>query len=428
MRSRSSFRRSPCTRLRYALGRRLASALAPILVAAALGCREDAESPSAPATEPALATTAASALAFRQISTNGFNSSDADHTCAVTTDNRAYCWGSNQDGELGIGTNSGPDDCFGAPCSKRPVAIHGGLRFDHVSVGVGFSCGITTDDRAFCWGRNFEGELGNGSQTASFTPVRAGGSRHFRQIRAGTEHTCAIDTDHVAFCWGPNFDGELGDGTTTQRLSPVRVARGLSWKQLNAGFAHTCGVTTDDHAYCWGSNGNGRLGDGTTVSRPKPAAVAGGLSFDQIDAGLSHSCGVTTAGQAYCWGLNSSGELGDSTRVSRLTPTLVFGRRLYDHVSTGGAAFTCGVTRAGRGVCWGNNVSGELGTGRTAPRLIPTNLAVDLTLRAVNAGYVSTCAVTTSNQAYCWGDNTFGQLGDGTTTGRLVPTPVAGPS
>jgi alpha-tubulin suppressor-like RCC1 family protein len=130
---------------------------------------------------------------------------------------------------------------------------------------------------------------------------------------------------------------------------------------------------------------------------------------------------------AYCWGLNSDGQLGDGTKNSHSTPTLVFGQlRRYAHVSAGGG-HTCGVTGADRGFCWGNNLSGQLGTGTTAFRLTPTALGVDLSLAQVSAGYISTCGVTTDHRAYCWGDNSDGQLGDGTTATRLLPVPVAGP-
>jgi alpha-tubulin suppressor-like RCC1 family protein len=406
--------------------RRLAPVLAQVLMVAALGCREDTESPTGPGPAPALDLTPAQALSFREVSTGGYPG-NGGHTCGVTTDDRAYCWGFNQSGELGIGTNDGPEDC-GNPCSTRPVAVLGGLRFRHVSAGDRFTCGITTDDRAYCWGRNFEGQLGVGeSQVNHFTPAPVAGTRRFRQVQAGVNHTCAITPFDVAFCWGWNGEGELGDGTTTQRFTPVRVAGGLHWLQLTAAYVHTCGVTTDDRAYCWGSNGTGALGDGTTTRRLRPVPVAGGLPFRQIDAGFGHTCAVTTADRAYCWGWNGSGALGDGTTASHRTPTVVFGKRYYDHVSAG-AAYTCGVTRAHRGFCWGSNGGGQLGTGSIAYRLTPTALGVDLSMARVSASLGgSTCGVTTDQRAYCWGDNIYGQLGDGTTATRLLPVSVAGP-
>jgi alpha-tubulin suppressor-like RCC1 family protein len=402
------------------LTRLYASGLA-ISLMAAIGCRDEAESPTAPETAPALATAATTTLVFRQVSSGAVG-----HTCGVTTDNRAYCWGSNFYGQLGIGTATGPETCSERPCSTRPVAVAGGLRFQHVSAGFDFTCGITTDHRAYCWGRGSEGQLGDGTRTQRLTPTPVAGTRHFRQVRAAATHACGITTFDGAFCWGDNVSGQLGDGTRTERLAPVRVFGGLQWRQLSAGTSHTCGVTAADRAYCWGSDA---VGDGTTKARLKPAAVSGGLHFRQVDAGHSHTCGVTTTDQAYCWGSSNQGALGDGKLVSfRTTPTAVVGAlRRFDHVDAG-YNHTCGVTRFGRGFCWGANLVGQLGDGTTTSRIKPFALGVDLSLARVSAGYGVSCGVTTGGQAYCWGVNDSGQLGDGTTTSRLLPVAVVGPT
>ena len=112
------------------------------------------------------------------------------------------------------------------------------------------------------------------------------GGHVFRQISAGGTHTCGIDTERRAYCWGTNVSGALGDGTTKSRPTPVAVQGGLRFRQIEAGFLHTCGLTYPDNlVYCWGLNGYGQLGDGTTTSRPLPVAVAGGRTFRQITAG-----------------------------------------------------------------------------------------------------------------------------------------------
>ena len=140
------------------------------LLASTLGCREDAESPTGPA--PALEVSAAAApLSFAQVSANGFGS--GAHTCGVTTDGRAYCWGLNTAGQLGIGSVfEGPEDC-GNPCSTRPMAVVGGHRWLHVRAGDRFTCGLTTDNLAYCWGRNFEGQLGSARTFRRMLPLRS---------------------------------------------------------------------------------------------------------------------------------------------------------------------------------------------------------------------------------------------------------------
>jgi alpha-tubulin suppressor-like RCC1 family protein len=416
-----------------------------VLLLAVLGCREDAESPTEPAsTSPQGSVAPAAALSFRQVSVA------SNHTCGVTTDDRAYCWGDNTYGQLGTGSSAGPETCSdasGAPCSTRPVAVTGGLRFHQVSVGGGgdesYTCGVTTDDRAYCWGDNTDGQLGDGTTTSSPSPVAVAGGRRFRQVRTGGNHTCAVDPFDAAFCWGDNSAGKIGDGTTTDRRTPVRVLAGLRFRQLTAGGSHTCGATTGDRAYCWGWNALGQLGDRTTTDRARPTPVAGGLRFRQVSAGGNHNCAVTRDDQAYCWGKNRFGQLGNGTRVGPETCQLFGGnpcstkpvavlRDLPFRAVSSGNDYTCGVTTTSIAYCWGRNLQGQLGDGtQYNTRVRPVAVLGGLQFRAVSGGAPfgrSTCGVTTDGAAYCWGSNHFGQLGDWTTTSHLTPTAVAGPS
>ena len=138
-----------------------------VLTGMALGCREDAELPSAPEISPSLAASLTTALVFRQV-TGGNESS-----CGVTTDNLAFCWGWNSDGQLGDGTINN---------ASRPVAVSGGLRFRNIIAGFADACGLTTDSRAYCWGANLQGQLGDGTTTACRRPVRVAGGLSFAQI------------------------------------------------------------------------------------------------------------------------------------------------------------------------------------------------------------------------------------------------------
>jgi alpha-tubulin suppressor-like RCC1 family protein len=394
--------------------RRLAPLLVPALVVAALGCREDVESPTAPAPGLAPDIAPAHALAFRQVSEGN------QHTCGVTTDNLAYCWGRNF-GSLGDGTTTD---------RLTPVRVAGGLRFRQVSAGDFHTCGVTTDNRAFCWGRNINGQLGDGSLFVDqLTPVAVAGALLFRQVSTRRDHTCGVTTDDRAFCWGWNQFGQLGDGTTppgTDRPTPGAVAGGLRFRRVSAGGEHTCGVTTDNRGFCWGFNENGGLGDGTTTIRLTPVRVhAGGLRFVQVSAGGGHTCGLTTDNRVYCWGFNSFGQLGDGTTIERLMPVVVGGGRRFRQVSAGGG-YTCAVNPFDVAFCWGSNSNGQLGDNTTTQRLSPARLAGGLRFRGVSTGGRHTCGVTTDDRAFCWGINGFGQLGDGTLKSRLRPTAVAG--
>jgi alpha-tubulin suppressor-like RCC1 family protein len=381
----------------------------------ATGCGQDPMAPSDPEVRAALSTVA-TPLSFAQVSTGTF------HSCAVTTEGRAYCWGGNDKGQLGTGTT------FINVSRTTPIAVVGGLRFRHVSVGYEHSCGITLDDRAYCWGLNFFGQLGNGTQGSDYfsvsRPAEVVGGRRYRQIRAGYSHTCAITLTDVAFCWGENNSGQLGDGTRTWRPRPVRVLSTRAWKQLSGGGAHTCGVTRTDEVFCWGSNDQGQLGNGTTIGRTSPAPVSGGRQFRQVEAGGQHTCALTTTNLAYCWGFNFNGALGDGTTTQRLTPGAVAGLRRFDNLSAGDL-HTCGVTLTWRAFCWGRNESGQLGIGSTTNRLTPVPVGPGIEFRAVIAGLFHSCGITTGKRAYCWGSG--GLLGDGTITPRLAPVAVLAP-
>jgi alpha-tubulin suppressor-like RCC1 family protein len=342
------------------------------------------------------------------------------HTCGLTTGNVAYCWGRNPSGQIGDGT-------YGRR-RLRPVAVAGGLTFVQMSVNELHSCGVTSDNIAYCWGWNRDGRLGDGTLTNRFTPVRVAGGLKFSQVRTGWDHTCGLTKLNKAYCWGDNTLGQIGTGAAGgTRKRPAPVTGGRLFRQLSAGRHYTCGLTPANRAYCWGNNEAAALGTGTPDDRLVPTAVVGGLSFVQLDAGPNGACALTVGHQAYCWGLNDAGQAGDGTTVTRrYGPVLVAGGLQFKLVRMGGI-HGCGATLEGKGYCWGYNGHGRLGDGTNTGRLGPTPVLGGLTFRRLDLGYHHTCGVTTGNVAYCWGFNGFGQLGDGTQTDRWTPARIADP-
>jgi alpha-tubulin suppressor-like RCC1 family protein len=308
------------------------------------------------------------------------------------------------------------------------VAVAGTLRFHQVSVGLYHTCAVTPAYRAYCWGYNADGALGDGTTTNRLAPVPVAGGRLFRRVDAGNSVTCGVSyPDNRGYCWGYNRDGELGDGTYTGRLMPVAVAGGRQFREVAAGAGHTCGVTTSDEAFCWGSNRYGQLGDSSTASlRNTPSRVAGARRFRQLDAGFNFTCAVTTTDRAFCWGHGLYGQLGSGKTYLRRWPGAVVGGLSFSRVTTG-SYHACGETTLNRAYCWGGNYAGELGDGTSTQRLAPVAVAGGLYFSQLSAGYSHTCGKTAAGVAYCWGGNYNGQLGDGTTTDRNRPTPVVGP-
>ena len=408
MLSRSDSHASPFAWLIRQRALRFSVVLVPF-AAANWGCGEAVESPAEPAAESALDIVTSAALAFRQVSAG-----DA-HTCGVTTDDRAYCWGINDFGQLGDGTTTE---------RLRPVPVADGHRFRQVMAAVLSTCGVTTTNRLYCWG-----------DLAGRTPVLRFPGLRFRHVSVnryqGGNH-CGVTTEDRAYCWGSNFYGQLGDGTTTSRETPVPVAGTLLFREVNVGYFSACGVTTTDVAYCWGLNTDGQLGDGTTTNRKTPRRVAGGLRFRRISMGDYKACGVTTSNRAYCWGNGLTGVLGDGLDESHLTPSPVAGGLSFRLVNAG-AAHACGVTTANQAYCWGWNFYGQVGDStRTGDgsswHSSPVAVAGGLSFHSVVVGGVHTCGRTTSGVAYCWGQNRYGQLGVGGRALRLTPTAVLGPS
>ncbi len=388
-----------------------ASVFAVAIVVPLVSCEDNQESPTAPALE---ATTTSTSLSFRQVSAG------RAHSCGVTTDNRAFCWGAGYRGQRGDGTTI--RDRF------VPVAVKGGHAFRQVSAGYDHTCGVTTTNQAFCWGWNV-GSLGDGTTMDRSVPVRVAGGLQFREVTGGLFHSCGVTVQGRAYCWGDNHAGQLGNGTTTRRLTPIAVAGARTFRALSAGADHTCGVTSADDAFCWGVNNYGQIGDGSqTARRVWPTRVAGGHKFRQVSGGEGHTCGVTTVARAFCWGYGQYGQIGDGKTSNRFTPQAVAGGRSFSHVS-GGGRHTCGVTTQNRAYCWGENF-GTLGDGTSTRRLTPSAVAGGIRFRQVDAGYGHICGVNPDNRAYCWGSDYYGQRGDGSpaTFGVLVPTPVRGPN
>jgi alpha-tubulin suppressor-like RCC1 family protein len=359
------------------------------------------------------------------------------HSCGVTTSGAAYCWGDNQQGQLGDGTITS---------SATPVAVSGGLTFASVSAGTFETCAVTTAGALYCWG-GWTLPVGDGSTT----PVPVGSGLSFATVSTGDTHACAVTTDGTAYCWYAGNYGELGVGAQAFLYTPAVVGGGLSFTSVSAGASHSCGVTTAGAGYCWGQNTLGELGTGTSTGPEQcingdtlacsttPVPVAGGLSFTMLSTGGNGTCGLSTSGAAYCWGNNRFGLLGNDPTTgpeqcdlvlwmdwvagplpcSRV-PVAVPGGVTLSSVSVSEEDVgACGLTATGAGYCWGRL---NPGAGTNAPATIPGGLS----FATLSTGSIHTCGVTTAGVAYCWGDNSFGQLGDGTTTPSSVPVKVAG--
>ena len=189
------------------------------------------------------------------------------HTCARTTTGGIKCWGDNTYGQLGDGTTTE---------RHSPVNVSGlASGVSAVTAGHDHTCSLTEVDGVKCWGWNTDGQLGDGTTTWRLTPVDVSGlASGVSSITVGWGHTCARTASGGVKCWGRNNNGQLGDGSITDRHTPVDVsglASGVS--AIATGDAHTCARTTEGGAKCWGWNDYGQLGDGTTTEHHTPVNV-----------------------------------------------------------------------------------------------------------------------------------------------------------
>ncbi|MFA5743858.1 MAG: FG-GAP-like repeat-containing protein [Candidatus Nanoarchaeia archaeon] len=349
---------------------------------------------------------------FKEGSLSTLNS----HSCGITLDGTAKCWGYNNYGQLGIGNTTN---------MPSPVSVLDTDKYAAIAVGYSHSCGLTVDGTAKCWGRNNYGQLGNGSAGGSSSiPVSVLDTNKYSILTLGEAHSCGITLDGTAKCWGLNNYGQLGIGNTTNMPSPVSVLDNKNYKTITASKEyHTCGITLDGTAKCWGYNGYGELGIGNTTNMPSPVSVLDSNKYAAIAAGIEHSCGLTVDGTLKCWGYNSAGQLGIGNTTNMPSPVSVLDSNKYAAIAAGNE-FSCGLTVDGTAKCWGINTQGQLGNGSIGGRsYVPVSILDINKYVAITAGYYHSCGLTVDGTAKCWGINTQGQLGIGNTT--TMPSPVS---
>lgn len=371
-------------------------------------------------------------------------SAGGDHTCAIDTNDRAFCWGMR----MLLGAGQG-----GTGSILEPSAVLGDLRFRSLSAARRHTCGLTLEGVAYCWGTNSQGQLGNrtasdtcddfdeGSVSCSLAPLRvanpASGPVTWRSIAVGsgfadldiTHFTCAVTTDDELYCWGDNswrqFDG------SDQRSFDVPELVGTGVFSSSLGGFHMCLTNRTPDLFCSGRNRHGQLGLGDTSDPVPPSSANWVGSYRSVATGESHSCAIqaTAAKGASCWGANSAGQLGRTFRSTQEASPQAVDGGLSFALLTGGDRHTCGLTTEQVAYCWGGNSAGQLGNGaQTVDEYSPFPVVGGLRFDVLDAGRSHTCGVTTGGELYCWGSNYAGQLGDGGKSASAAPQEVAAPN
>jgi hypothetical protein len=253
------------------------------------------------------------------------------YTCATTSDNLFYCWGD-------YGLANGSFSSTSTPTAVNISSAIGGATVKSFISGSYIACLLSSVDKAYCWGINSQGQLGNNSTAESAIPVAVDASgdlsgKTIKSISTSNQTTCAIASDDQAYCWGKNSMGELGNGSKTESHVPVAISMsgalsGKTIKSISVNNGHSCVIASDNNAYCWGYNGTGQLGNNSTSTSLVPVAVdtsgvLKGKTIKSISVGQQRSCAIASDDQAYCWGYGESGRLGNNLTKNSLVPVAV---------------------------------------------------------------------------------------------------------
>jgi alpha-tubulin suppressor-like RCC1 family protein len=271
-------------------------------------------------------------------------SAGTDHTCAATEEG-VWCWGRSRDGQTG--TQSCVSRSRLKKCKLGPVRVAGlAGNVDELALGYLHSCALVAG-AVQCWGANQRGQLGDGSNASRHTPAPVTGlPGEVTALVAGSNHSCALAAGAL-YCWGANDRGQLGDGTTEDRHHPVAVSELPATPiALAAGESHTCAAMPAD-VRCWGDGREGQLdGSARAGANPLPlSAPLGSVGVTALAAGRDVSCAVRSDDRVQCWGDNDFGQLGSgdapSDHAGSAGVTRWSDRRLYDRNGDGSITIAC---------------------------------------------------------------------------------------
>lgn len=314
------------------------------------------------------------------------------HSCARMGDGSARCWGRDTEGELGDGDGSDAEQV-------RPVPVVGLTGVEDLASGATFTCARMKDRTLRCWGSGKI--LGDGQEMKKIPPTTVPGVSDVVEVTAGGYVVCARLASGAVRCWG--LDG-------IQKGAPDSGA-----EEVVAGGAHACARMKDGTARCWGE---GPWGNGP-FSQPKMPPIS------SVSTGDSFVCATVEHGSAQCWGRNDQGEFGANPDEDNHTvPVAVRGLTGAAKLNSA-ESHSCALRTDATLHCWGSNTEGELGRGTRSTAELSGPLPGLSQVVQVSMGSDYGCAKTRDGTLYCWGNNRNGQLGDGTKERRLAPTKVA---
>ena len=399
-------------------------------------------------------------------------------TCSLLVGGLVKCWGLATDGNLGIGISSGAIGDVSSDMGNNlaPVNVGTGVSVADICTGYYHQCVVLSNSKVKCWGSNGDGQLGLGTTVAkmgtalvdmgnNLPSVSLGTGLTATQVVVGNYHSCALLNNNLVKCWGANNYGQLGLNSTTYKgRASTDMGDNLMYTVLSStggvgsiagGHSHTCAILlSTNQTKCWGLNSNGILGVGDQSNRGHAANSMGdnlppvnlgtGMYAVQISAGNDHTCALLNDATVKCWGNSNYCGFGDTNNrggtlasMGDALPRVNLGNSGTVQQITAGYYHTCALFSSGMVKCWGRN-DAELGIGTSATagsyvgdaagemgESLPfVNLGSNMFATHISAGGYHTCAALTTGGSKCWGLNTYGQLGIGSTTAVNNPSGI----
>lgn len=328
-----------------------------------------------------------------------------NHSLALDTNGNIWTWGSDANGQLGLGGILG---------SSIPAEVTGLGSIVQVSAGFNHNLALDQDGNVWAWGDNQGRQLGDGTSINRSAPVRLTAIADVRSVAAGNLYSIALKRDETVWAWGSNYSGELGNAPDSSGAaqSPVQVPGLMDVVAIAAGASHSLALTRDGNVWAWGGNDHGQLGLGTVNSSNLPAQVPGLSGVKAVAAGAYNSYAVRTDGTAMAWGRNEYRAVGDGSTTGRLSPVPVTGLTEVVEIAAG-PNHVLARRQDGSVWGWGTGTSSELGP-QDPIRTTPAPIRGITRILQVAAGDSLSGLVRHDGLVQMGGRNRAGQAGDGT--------------
>jgi alpha-tubulin suppressor-like RCC1 family protein len=358
-----------------------------------------------------------------------------DYGCqAIQANGTLWSWGPFSTGANG---NETPQNYI------SPILLDS-YNWASVSAGNSHVLGLKQDGTLWAWGSNLRGELGTSDTTYYQVPIQIGSATDwakvsagmgqvplFAQVPEGSGMSFAVKTNGTLWAWGYNaVNGTLGLNDLNNRSSPTQIGALTTWSDVYAGSIFTFAKRTNGTLWAWGYNVNGELGINNRITQSSPVQVGTATNWSKVFPSASvggsttarHTLAIQTNGTLWAWGSDSYGALGvGGARANRSVPTQVGALTTWAEAAASGFAYSLAIKTDGTLWSWGDNASGQLGSGTIIPRSSPVQVGSLTNWSKVAAHGNTVTALKTDGTIWGWGTQ---PVGDGTTINRSSPVQI----